>query len=209
MAAKSRKAKPVGDGKVRKPESRKEEIVAATVRVIGRRGVAGASMRAIAREMGLTTGVISHHFADKTELLREALQTCFDPWFEALEEGKQNLDSWGRLRHLFLATIPAYRTRKNTRRVWLGLLMQIEYEKVLWDIYKSRYGKMRDEVCDLVRQCQKDGFVSGSLDPDVETTRLFALCDGLMVSVIGEPDRFTEAHVTQVLTSQVDALRSK
>ena len=166
-------------------------------------------MRAIAREMGLTTGVISHHFVDKGEVLREALQTCFDPWIGALESATDADNSWARFEHLFRATASGDGGRKNAMRVWLGLLMQIERQKDLWTVYKARYGRMRDDVRELFRQCQKDGYILSGLDPDLETNRLFALCDGLMVSRIGEPERFTDSHVTSILAAHLNALRAK
>ncbi len=193
----------------RRPDSRREEIIAATIRVIGEHGIAGASMRAIAREMGLTTGVISHHFVDKGEVLREALQTCFDPWISALERGKNTDNSWERFRQLFCATVSSHVDRKNAMRVWLGLLIQIEREKELWQVYKARYGRMREEVRELFAQCQNDGYISAGLDPDVETDRIFALSDGLMVSRIGEPERFTDEHVDRILLAHVDGLRAR
>src|SRR5262245_21785277 len=48
------------------------EIVDATIRVIARDGLSGASLRSIAREIGYTTGVVMHYFKDKDELLIEA-----------------------------------------------------------------------------------------------------------------------------------------
>jgi AcrR family transcriptional regulator len=208
MPAKKAMTKPAKRRPERRPDSRREEIIAATIRVIGEHGVAGASMRAIAREMGLTTGVISHHFVDKGEVLREALQTCFDPWLAALEQGKKIDNSWDRFRQLFCATVSSHVDHKNAMRVWLGLLMQIERERELWQVYKARYGWMREEVRGLFGQCQRDGYISAGLDPDVETDRIFALCDGLMVSRIGEPERFTDDHVNRILLAHVDALRT-
>src|SRR3712207_14978 len=55
-------------------EERREEIADAVWRVIEREGLEGASLRDIAREAGHTTGVISHYFRDKRELLAFAFQ---------------------------------------------------------------------------------------------------------------------------------------
>lgn len=190
-------------------DDRRAEIIAATIRVIGQQGMSGATMRAIAREMGLTTGVISHYFHDKSELLHEALQTCFDPWTTTLEQGKSLPGSFERLRHLFVSTIPAYSGRRNSRRVWLGLLMHIDHEAKLWEVYKNRYGAIREQVYALFRDAQRVGTIRAGLDAVVECDRLFALCDGLMISVIGEPGRFTEKLVTQILMTQLDSLSAK
>ena len=50
-------------------EERREEIAEAAWRVIEREGLAGADLREIAREAGYTTGVITHYFRNKRELM--------------------------------------------------------------------------------------------------------------------------------------------
>ena len=50
-------------------QDRRAEVVAATRRVIARDGLDKASMRAIAQELGCTTGVLTHYFRDKEAML--------------------------------------------------------------------------------------------------------------------------------------------
>ncbi|MBW0103982.1 TetR/AcrR family transcriptional regulator, partial [Pseudonocardia sp. KRD291] len=54
-------------------DQRREEILDAAIRVIGTVGIDHATTRAIARESGYSTGVLSHYFEDKDELLRSVL----------------------------------------------------------------------------------------------------------------------------------------
>lgn len=186
---------------------RRNEIVNATIQVIQKKGIGGATMRAIAREMGLTTGVISHHFSDKNELLTEALKTGFQPWFEALEAGPTLGGPWERLRYLFLTTVLKRCDSKRGSRVWVGMLLQIKLEENLWEVYKSQYGVMREEVFALFRECQKQGFIRDDLDPVIECNHLFALSDGLIISAFGEPDRFTTDMVREIMTLQLARLQ--
>ncbi|MEZ5382187.1 MAG: TetR/AcrR family transcriptional regulator [Microthrixaceae bacterium] len=41
--------------------------------LVAERGLAGLSMRAVARRVGATTGLVSHHFLDRAELVSAAL----------------------------------------------------------------------------------------------------------------------------------------
>ncbi|SEF56596.1 DNA-binding transcriptional regulator, AcrR family [Nonomuraea solani] len=52
----------------------REHLVATTERMISERGTAGLTVRAIAREVGVADGVLYNYFADKEELLAEALR---------------------------------------------------------------------------------------------------------------------------------------
>ena len=190
---------------------RRSEIISATLRVIGQNGISGATMRSIAREMGLTTGVISHYFRDKNELLQEALQTCFDPWTRALEQ-RDAITSWELLHRLFLGQLQGASSSRDIRmrgRTWLSLLVQIDNEDGLWKTYRDRYELIRQQITALIRQCQKDGFVQSGLDAVLECDRLLALMDGLTISVVGEPDHFTASLVGRILNAHLESLRTR
>ena len=55
-------------------DQRREEIVAATWRVIDRHGLDEATTRRIAEEAGYSNGVLAHYFRDKDDILVQALQ---------------------------------------------------------------------------------------------------------------------------------------
>ncbi len=50
-------------------EERREELTDAAARLIARAGIGAATMRDVAAEAGLSTGSLTHYFADKRELL--------------------------------------------------------------------------------------------------------------------------------------------
>ena len=58
-------------------EARRAELLAATWRVIARDGIEGATVRRISREAGYSTGVLTHYFQNKEDVLRTALQASF------------------------------------------------------------------------------------------------------------------------------------
>ena len=53
-------------------KNRRQEIVAATVRLVARQGVTGASIRQIASEAGVTEGALYRHFENKDDLCQQA-----------------------------------------------------------------------------------------------------------------------------------------
>ena len=54
-------------------EARRKQIVDTAIRTIAARGYAGTSLAGIAREAGISKGVISYHFEGKGELVEEIL----------------------------------------------------------------------------------------------------------------------------------------
>jgi len=52
---------------------RQGRILEATTDLLAREGIAGVSMRAVAREAGVALGLVNYHFEDKTSLIRAVL----------------------------------------------------------------------------------------------------------------------------------------
>jgi AcrR family transcriptional regulator len=57
-------------------EERRAQILRATIAVVARDGFEGASTNRIAEQAGVSKGLIWHYFADKTDLLKQALMSA-------------------------------------------------------------------------------------------------------------------------------------
>lgn len=55
--------------------SARDQILQATLRLIGERGIGAVTNRAVAREAGVSLGSLTYHFPSQEDLLRETLQT--------------------------------------------------------------------------------------------------------------------------------------
>lgn len=56
--------------------STREKLIAATFRVVGRDGLEAASVKAIAAEAGVTSGLLHYHFPTKDALIEEAMRSA-------------------------------------------------------------------------------------------------------------------------------------
>jgi len=54
-------------------KDRQERILDAVLELLSRHGIAGVSMRAVAREAGVALGLVNYHYTDKFGLIRAAL----------------------------------------------------------------------------------------------------------------------------------------
>lgn len=85
-----------------------ERILDATVAVLAREGVAGVSMRAVAREAGLSVGLANYYFENKTSLIAAALRRIGEKDLE-LVTPYEGVDDAGALRQaLRLALDPGF-----------------------------------------------------------------------------------------------------
>ncbi len=53
---------------------RQERILDAVIALLGRHGISGVSMRAVAREAGVALGLVNYYYEDKNSLVRAALR---------------------------------------------------------------------------------------------------------------------------------------
>ena len=60
----------------------RDEVKEATIRVIATEGVPAVTIRRVAREVGRSTSAITHYFADRDELLREAVSETHLTFFD-------------------------------------------------------------------------------------------------------------------------------
>lgn len=176
---------------------RKSEIIAATIRVITRDGWRRATIRAIAAEIGLTTGVLWHYFADKADILQAALRSAFEPWRQAVDTALQGDDPWQSLVTLFVPNADGLEAMLG--QIWLNVVNEIRHEPELWVLYRREYGDLRDGVAQLVERCQRSGRIDAARDARIEADRLCGVFDGLMIAALGEPERFSPGYVRSVL----------
>ncbi|HSK57843.1 MAG TPA: TetR family transcriptional regulator [Actinomycetospora sp.] len=73
------------DGRRRKGEQRRRLLREATMRVVGRGGVAAVTQRAVAAEAGMTPSLVSYHFPTVDALLSATLAAVNDACVAALE----------------------------------------------------------------------------------------------------------------------------
>lgn len=97
-----------------KRANRKDELAAAAVRLAGSRGPAAATIRAIAREAGVTDAAIYRHYRSKKELWQSAYATIIE---EMVREKRhlatsdaplrEKLHEWVRLSYAYFDRDPA------------------------------------------------------------------------------------------------------
>jgi TetR/AcrR family transcriptional regulator, regulator of biofilm formation and stress response len=82
----------ITDGRRRKGEERRRLLREATMRVVGRGGVAAVTQRAVAAEAGMTPSLVSYHFPTVDALLSATLAAVNDAYVAALERCAQEDD---------------------------------------------------------------------------------------------------------------------
>lgn len=101
-------------------QDRRLEVSEAAWRVIVREGLDRASMHAIAQEMNCTTGVVTHYFRNKQELILLALHQVTERLKVMMQSAIENVAGIDRLATMLLSFLPLDQERQEILRVWVA-----------------------------------------------------------------------------------------
>ena len=183
----------------------KRLILNAAERLIAEHGYAGFSMRELARESGLASGTIYHHFHDKREIYLRATERGVAQLVSRLGEAANAADTpTGCLRRV----IAAYLSLASERRsLILALLRELgSLEEELRDVARRSWDKITGPVAAILRE----GTDSGSfrdVPMDIAVVALF----GTMNTYIGRhlllnEETLDERAVDEILTFYLHGL---
>ncbi|WP_051318072.1 TetR/AcrR family transcriptional regulator [Cohnella thermotolerans] len=187
-------------------EERKENIAEAVWRVIRTDGLDGVSVRRVADEAGMSLGSLRHYFASQDELLAFSMSLIS----KRVRERIRSLPFTGEPRRdieIALAELlPLDEIRTLEAEVWLAFAGKAASDAGIRAIYQNvhddLYAGLRGMIDLLVsRKLAKEG-----MDAELETRRLHALLDGLVVHRAAFPERTGKDEMLRTVSYHLDSL---
>jgi len=164
-------------------DERRERIAEAAWRVIEWEGPDGANLRRIAREAGHTTGVVTHYFRDKRELMVFAFGLVVERSTSRMAEAAPGSGAEGALAQL----LPLDEERRRETTVWLVLMSASLADPDLAVELRQRYRRAREATLPMFRAALVE--TRGGDAEDV-ADELLATVDGITVDALTDPERF-------------------
>jgi AcrR family transcriptional regulator len=189
-------------------DERREEIVAAAGRLIARRGLEAATVRGIAAEAGFSSGVIDHYFADKDDLLLQALAASHRRISARFARVTRGLRGLAAVRALLADNFPIDSTRRDETRMEVQFWARCLGDEALLDVQRRETAGFRGQLGKHLDEAVADGELGGAVDPDDALERLLALMDGISVRAVIEPSRLPPARQLALLDDEVNRLRA-
>lgn len=189
--------------KVVDPEARRADVAEAVWRLIRKHGLEGVSVRNVAKEAGLSAGALRHYFASQADVLTFAMQLVIDrvrTRIQALEP-----DPPTAVQQTIEELLPLDPERWAEAEVWLAFTARAQTEPALRALRDTSYELLQDLCRHLVTALDQRGTVA-ELDLVVETERLYALIDGLVVHCVIRPDRATPSLMRDVIARHLAQL---
>ena len=176
---------------------RRPELLAAAAAVIRERGLENARVVDVADEAGMSAPSVLYYFASKAELLKEALTSAEEGFYEELEIELSGIEG-ARERMLRIVHYGAGEGDYDAA-LWMELWARALRDPELAATRAELDGRWRRTIADVVRYGQERGEF-GPADPEEFAVLLASLLDGLAVQIALRdmevtPDRVRELAV--------------
>lgn len=160
------------------------------MRLAAARGLEAVSLRHVAAEAGVSTGMVQHYFRTKDEMMTFALDVVADN-VQARLAADANTDGEApspksAVRALLIQMLPLDETRLREGHVALAYQAYAAVKPDLAAGLRENTGRMREFIADQLRTAQSARDGVARVDPDHAATALFALAEGLGVHAVGQ-----------------------
>jgi AcrR family transcriptional regulator len=188
---------------------RREIFAAAALRVIMRAGVAGLTVREVAREAGFTTGALTHYFRSKDQLLIEASELSARLVRVQMERAERAEPAIEAIRKVVALALPLTREIRGYWRIWVGYWERSSYDDDVARVMRLRYEEWRKRLAVLLARAQAEGDVDPAVDIDHAAGSLVALVDGIGVQVLLGVARIPAARQRAMFDLWLDTVRTR
>ncbi|WP_433287861.1 TetR/AcrR family transcriptional regulator [Micromonospora sp. CA-244673] len=166
-------------------DARRADVSAAVWRVLAARGFGGLTLRAVAAEMGVSTGLLTHYFPNKRALVRHAVDVA-ERHTDARDRHAAAGEGRSALRAALLDVLPLTDEATVMSRVWVSYWDGALADEEFAADQRRRYDRWRARLRSHV-----DAALPGpGLDPDDLVATCAAFAHGLVVQALFDPAAF-------------------
>lgn len=184
-------------------EARRHDVSAAVWQVMATRGFAGLTLRAVAAELGATTGLLTHYFPTKQALVAYALDLLEERTLS--RPRRQAGEGLAALRDAILDILPLTPESTDSNRIWVSSWDNALADPALSADYARMYAKGRDRMVQRVIAAQEAGELPPGEPADLAAgAQAFAL--GLVVQALFDPAAFPPGRQAELLDGYLAAL---
>lgn len=164
--------------------------------MLSARGFEGLTLRAVAAELGASTGLLTHYFPNKRALLSHALEeldrrSTDRPRRLAPADGTPPPPAGlARLRASLLDVLPLDEATADGNRIWVGSWDVALADPELAAAHAGRYARSRVRLAEHVADAQRLGELPAGADPAELATAAQAFVLGLVVQSLFAPGEF-------------------
>ncbi len=185
---------------------RRDQIASALMRVAATQGLAAVSLRHVAAEAGVTSGMVQHYFPTKDAMMDFAMRSASARYEARMNDAIAGLGERPSARELvgtmLMVLLPLDETQQADARVALAFQSYAATKRSAAEDLGGGNTELRSFLADQIRSAQSTGGASGDVDPLLAATGLFAMAEGLGLQVLSAG--LSTDTATAALNAQLD-----
>jgi TetR/AcrR family transcriptional repressor of bet genes len=178
--------------------ARRAELVDAAWRVIAAEGLEAATVRRIAQAAGCTTGLVTHYFESKDDMLVAALREVHTRAGQRMIRHVGGADIAAVLLEVVLDALPMDQDRQLEWMVWLAFWGRAATDERLRQEQQRRYAEWRGLLGKLIRRARP---ADTAAERRTAVDLIAGAIDGLGIQATLEPAKFTDARLRKAASA--------
>ncbi len=185
-------------------EARRRDVSEAVWQVMAARGFAGLTLRAVATELGATTGLLTHYFPTKRALVEYALDLLEQRTLA--RPRRQGGEGLAALRAALLDILPLTAQATDSNRIWVSSWDAALSDPALSADYARKYAQGRERISRRVVAAQELGELPAGGDPVRIAAGAQSFVLGLVVQALFDPAAFPPERQVELLDGYLAAV---
>jgi AcrR family transcriptional regulator len=165
-----------------------QRIIAAMRASVAARGTAGSTFDQVAREAGVSRGLLHYYFGSKERLLVEVVRQDCDARIQAMDERLAGAGSVDEVMQALVIGLEEFIGEPSSQAIIYEMLSASRRSEELRAELAELYRRWRSHLAAALREKEREGVVTLQSDPEAAASMLFALGDGFGIQVISDPD---------------------
>jgi AcrR family transcriptional regulator len=166
-----------------------QRIIEAMRASVGARGAAASTFDHVAREAGVSRGLLHYYFGSKERLLVEVVRHDCEVRIQALDERIARAETADEIIAALVAGLEDFiEGEPGSQAVIYEMLSASRRSEDIRAELAELYRRWRAHLAESLRAKEREGVVRLQGDPESVASMLFALGDGFGIQVISDPD---------------------
>jgi AcrR family transcriptional regulator len=166
-----------------------QRIIAAMRASVGKRGAAGSTFDHVAREAGVSRGLLHYYFGSKEQLLVEVVRHDCDVRNRNMDERLERAGSVEEILDALVVGLNEFiEDDAGGQAVIYEMLSASRHSEEIRAELAELYRQWRERLAGWLRVKEREGVIRLQAEPEAVASILFALGDGFGIQVLSDPD---------------------
>jgi AcrR family transcriptional regulator len=166
-----------------------QRIIAAMRASVGKRGAAGSTFDHVAREAGVSRGLLHYYFGSKERLLVEVVRHDCEVRNQAMDERLERAGSIDEILDALVVGLNEFiEDDAGGQAVIYEMLSASRHSEEIRTELAELYRQWRDRLAGWLRVKEREGVIRLQAEPEAVASILFALGDGFGIQVLCDSD---------------------